>query len=488
MQEVRAYVKVFQKTIREKSTADGVVSVQTVQKPPVGWAILAMVGPSFVWCAEYIGSGEVILATRTGAILGTGVLWAIVFAIFLKYWIGMSGARYTVITGEGMIDMLHRMPGPRNWAVWVVLMAQFISATLAIGSLAVAAGVFVSSLLPIKPVLGGWLVTIFAVTAVWSGRYTILKMVMSFLVVIILSGVLYVAGTVFPGILVVLQGLVPQIPAVPAWALETTEVSANAWREILPLLGWAAGGFASQVWYGYWVMGAGYGAAWQRPQGAPADEKFLASMSKETARKLHGWCRIVYTDATLALIIGVLVTACFAIAGAGVLGPRQMAPQGPQVATQLSTLFSAQWGTLGGYLFLIAGTAALISTQVGQVAGWPRLLADAFRICIPGWKSIPWKMQFRLFLIYFFIANMTIVYTFGMKPVVMVKTAAVLDGLLLTPLQALWLIVGLYVVLPKMLSPQARQILQPHWIFSVGLTLAFIVFAYFCIFQIPGFF
>ena len=49
-----------------------------IKKPPVGLAVLALVGPSIVWAAEYIGSGEVILATRTGAILGTAVLWAIV--------------------------------------------------------------------------------------------------------------------------------------------------------------------------------------------------------------------------------------------------------------------------------------------------------------------------------------------------------------------------------------------------------------------------
>jgi len=37
------------------------------------------------------------------------------------------------------------------------------------------------------------------------------------------------------------------------------------------LLGWGAGGFASQVWYSYWVLGAGYGAAKGRKYGEPAD-------------------------------------------------------------------------------------------------------------------------------------------------------------------------------------------------------------------------
>ena len=72
------------------------------------------IGPSLVWSFEYIGSGEVILATRTGAILGIPILWAVISGVFLKFWIGMSGARYTVATGEGMIDMIARVPGPIN--------------------------------------------------------------------------------------------------------------------------------------------------------------------------------------------------------------------------------------------------------------------------------------------------------------------------------------------------------------------------------------
>ncbi|GAH13825.1 unnamed protein product, partial [marine sediment metagenome] len=87
----------------------------------------------------------------------------------LKYWIGMSGARYTVCTGEGMIDMFDRIPGPRHWVVWTVLIAQFASATISIGSIASAAGIFVSTLVPIPPYFAAWLVTIFCLGIVWSG-------------------------------------------------------------------------------------------------------------------------------------------------------------------------------------------------------------------------------------------------------------------------------------------------------------------------------
>jgi Mn2+/Fe2+ NRAMP family transporter len=457
-----------------------------IKTPPKGLAVLALVGPSFVWCAEYIGSGEVILATRTGAILGTGVMWAIILGIFLKYWIGMSGARYTVCTGEAMIDMFDRIPGPKHWVVWIVLVAQFISGAVSIGSIASAAGVFLSSLIPISSTLAGWLVTIFCLVIAWTGVFDLLKIIMSFFVFVIVIGVLYVAGNVMPGISEFLKGLVIQIPGVADWAISNYGLHANPWREILPLLGWAAGGFASQVWYTYWVLGAGYGATHGREYGVPADLNFLKKMTRETALKIKGWLKVVYLDATLAMVIGNVVTVSFLVAGAGVLGTSKLAPEGSEVAITLSNIFSSRWGELGGLLFLLSGAAALVGTQIGQLAGWPRLLADTFRICIPPFqRNFSWKIQFRIFLAFFFLSNMIIVYSLGYKPVFLVKIGAVLDGLLLTPLQALWIGIGLFWVMPKLLSRDAGKILKPHWIFGLGLLIAFLVFGYFCVFQIP---
>jgi len=463
-----------------------------IKTPPTGLAMLALVGPGLVWCSEMIGSGEVIISTRVGAILGTGVIWAVVVGIFLKYWIGMGGAWYTVCTGEGMIDMFDRIPGPRHWVVWIVLVIQFLSATIAMGAIATAAGVFLNSLIPISAYFGGWggwggwVVSIFGLIVAWSGGFKILKAIMSFFVLIMILGILYVSIVLFPGWRQFLEGFLFKIPSVPAWAVSEAGVSQNPWREILPLMGWAAGGFASHVWYTYWVLGAGYGAAAGRGYGKPADTAFLKSLDRRSAEKIRGWCRVVLTDATVAMVITIVVTISFLIAGAVVLGSSKLAPQGPQVAIMLSRIFSSKWGTVGGFAFLLTGTTALIGTLTVQLAGWPRLLADAFRICIPKFQErMAWKTQFRLFLVFFFVTNMTIVLAFGLKPVFLVKTGAICDGLLLTPLQAIWVAVGLFMVMPKLLSQEARAILRPHWILAVFLLLGFLVFGYFCLFQIP---
>ena len=187
-------------------------SHSSIKTPITGLAVLAVLGPSVVWASEYIGSGEVILATRNGAIFGTGILWVVISGIFLKFWIGMSGARYTVCTGEGMIDMFARMPGPKNWAVWMVLVAQCITAAIAIGSIATAAGVFLSSILPVSHAIGGWVITVFAFLVAWRGKFNWIKIVMSMLVLVMIIGVMWVAVVVFPGWDVFFRGFIPIIP------------------------------------------------------------------------------------------------------------------------------------------------------------------------------------------------------------------------------------------------------------------------------------
>lgn len=456
-----------------------------MKKAPAGFAVLLMIGPSLVWVSEYIGSGEVIIATRAGALLGTGILWAVVIGIFLKFWIGMSGARYTVTTGEGMIDLFDRLPGPKHWAVWLIFIIQLAAGAVSIGSVASAGGVFLAHITHLPRFLCGWLITLAAFGISWKGEFIWLKVTMSVLVLTVIVGVIYVASNVFPEAREFFAGLVPRTPMMPEWAMEQG-IDINPWREILPLLGWGAGGFASQVWYTYWVIGAGYGMTKKDRYGQSADLEELNNVNKETAKEIGRWNRIVTFDASIAMIIGILATGGFLIAGAGILGARQVVPGGEAVALQLSKIFAMNWGSAGAFLFVLGGTAALLSTQIGQLAGWPRLLADAFRLCLPSVAGkFSWKIQFRAILLILTTASMIIIYTLGYKPVVLVKFAAIFEGLLLTPFQAIAIFFGLYFIMPRFFRPEIRKQIIPHWSIGAGLIIAFAFFTYFCIVQLP---
>lgn len=455
-----------------------------VQAPPRGWKLLLILGPGLMWCGEYIGSGEVILSTRVGAIYGVSLLWVPVLAIFAKFWIGLAGAHYTVTTGEAMIDMMSRVPGPRNWAIWLVFVGQIAASALATGALASAAGIFAAYFIPLPGFLLGWTAVLLIIALVWRGVYDPLKHAMSMLVLIIIIGTFAVAFVTWPGLGELARGLFGfQLPDPPEW-LDAGGNRSTPWAEILPLLGWAAGGFASQVWYTYWVLGAGYGMAKDRGYGRPLDETRLRAVTLDEAHALRGWRRTVTLDASIAVVIGIAVTAAFMIAGAGVLGPLEIAPQGADVAMHLSRIFSEHWGAWGAHLFVLAGLAAMLSTMIGHFAGWPRLLADCARLLIPKVGQFPWQSQFRTILLLYACSNMIVVYTLGVEPVFLVKLSAILDGLILTPLQAAAVGWVLYRVMPRFFAPEVRHLVRPHPVIAFGLGLAFVVFSYVCVFQL----
>jgi hypothetical protein len=132
-------------------------------------------------------------------------------------------------------------------------------------------------------------------------------------------------------------------------------------------------------------------------------------------------------------------------------------------------------------LFILAGWAALFSTLLGQLAGWPRLLSDSYRICVPRFGRVEWKTRFRFFLITLLGVNFFITYALGLQPVRLIQTAAFTEGVLLIPLQALATFLALYFVLPKLVSEDASRILRPHKLFGVPLLLGAAVYLVFII-------
>lgn len=104
---------------------------------------------------------------------------------------------------------------------------------------------------------------------------------------------------------------------------------------------------------------------------------------------------------------------------------------------------------------------------------------------VPSVGRFSWKAQFQFVLIVYAMSNMVIVYSFGLKPVFLVKLGAVLDGLLLTPIQAIAVGATLFAIMPRFYSKEVARMLPPNPVYALGLLLAFLLFGYFCVFQLP---
>jgi Mn2+/Fe2+ NRAMP family transporter len=121
----------------------------TTLPPQTFLAKLKHLGPGILLAAAAIGSGELILTPRAGALYGLSVGWVIVVSIVYKLTLTLGLARYTIATGEDIFEGYSHLPGPRNWFVWV-LAVVFLLGAVGYSGIALACG---SALFALCPVL-----------------------------------------------------------------------------------------------------------------------------------------------------------------------------------------------------------------------------------------------------------------------------------------------------------------------------------------------
>ena len=99
-------------------------TIDLIESPPhtVG-GILLRLGPGLVIAGSIVGSGELIATTATGAQAGFWLLWLIIVGCVIKVFVQVEFGRYSIATGQGTMEGLEQVPGPRipgrgTWLVW----------------------------------------------------------------------------------------------------------------------------------------------------------------------------------------------------------------------------------------------------------------------------------------------------------------------------------------------------------------------------------
>jgi Mn2+/Fe2+ NRAMP family transporter len=82
------------------------------------------------------GSGELLFTPRVGALYGYALVWALFAAVLLKWVINREVGRYAVCAGVSVLAGFARLPGPRQWALWLILVPQLLVAVASIAGLA----------------------------------------------------------------------------------------------------------------------------------------------------------------------------------------------------------------------------------------------------------------------------------------------------------------------------------------------------------------
>jgi Mn2+/Fe2+ NRAMP family transporter len=393
-----------------------------IPAPPTGWGRFVWLGPGLIWMLSAAASGELLFTPRVAALYGYALLWMLVIALALKLLINREIGRYTVCTGRGLLDGFNDLPGPRGWAVWLILLPQVIVAVASIAGLAGGAASAATLELPGSIELWMVITTVTAVSLVLWGRYTGVERVATFVALAIGIGGVAAAASTGPDVAEVASGLEPGVP-------DDFEVA-----EILPWLGFASAGAAGLVWYSYWIRAKGFGAASPSLRDEGAGEGIdPADLDGEDRGRLRGWLRQMTLDTCVAIGGTFVVMISFMILGAELLRPEGIIPDEADVAGDLTNLFEGVWGNFGFWFLLVGIYVGFWDTVLTDQDGWGRMFANGTRsLAARAGRAGRWVDEAflgRVYLVVLLAVIPIIVFLIWGEPVDILKLAGTIEAI-----------------------------------------------------------
>jgi len=395
-----------------------IITEKTIKEPPVSFSKrLKFLGPGFILSASIVGSGELIATTILCAKAGFIAFWVIIVSCLIKVAVQLEFGKQAILTGETVMNLFNKLPGIRfgkaGWAVWTV----GILTTLKIVQLG---GMIGGSAVVLKMLFNGlplylYVILLVIVTAamIYGGYYKAVEKI---------SLIMVVAFTLTTIIALI---ALHYTPFSFTWKDVASGLQFRLPSEYVAVAFGAFGitGVASDeiIAYNYWCIEKGY-AAYTGPR----------DNSDQWKNRARGWIKVMYLDATVAMIIYTSVTAAFYLLGAAILHGKSVIPQGNGVIEAISFIYTQSLGEGAKLIYLIGAFFVLFSSVFASLAAWTRLFPDIFGQV--GWINFTDEVQRKKtvrWLSWIFPSAWALMYFFINLPVLMILSGGIVGSVLL---------------------------------------------------------
>eukprot|EP01022_Parablepharisma_sp_SALTPOND_P032624 TRINITY_DN8571_c0_g2_i1.p1 TRINITY_DN8571_c0_g2~~TRINITY_DN8571_c0_g2_i1.p1 ORF type:complete len:455 (+),score=6.63 TRINITY_DN8571_c0_g2_i1:396-1760(+) len=314
-----------------------------------------------------VGTGSILFTPRVGSVYQYELFWILLLVVFFMWVMIKEMARFSVVTGETMLDGMSRLPGPKNWAVWIIFIPQLFAASVGIAGLSAIIGSAFAGFFSGVPWLYAIGTIVLSVLITTIGNYMQIENISKILGTILMGLVIFSAYVVFPNFQELFSGALPSIP-------EKIDLYI-----ILPWIGTILAGSMGIVWFSYWVATRGFGGGFAnrlKDDETPESKDKTQRSYVENSKYLKEWIKIVDTTAFIGVLGGLVIITSFLVLGSELLAPKGILPSGSDVAVDLSKLFSNVWGESGKFIILVAIIIALGGSVLANQDGWGRSFAD----------------------------------------------------------------------------------------------------------------
>ena len=392
------------------------ISEKTIKEPPRALLEkLKLLGPGFILSASIVGSGELIATTTLGAKAGFTAFWIIIISCLVKVAVQLEFGKHTILTGETAMQALNQLPGPKlgkgRWSVWLIFLAIILK-------IVQLGGILGSTAIVLNMLYGGlsvnvWicLTTVVVSLLIFKGYYNAIEKLSIFMIamftIMTITAVFILKFTPYSfSFSDIIEGSTFSLSgAVVGVAIGAFGITGVASDEIIA--------------YNYWCIEKGY-AAYAGPK--KNDEQWR--------KRAQGWIRIMYLDATVAMILYTLVTAAFYLLGAAVLYKQGLIPEGNQVIETLALIYTESLGPGVRTIYLIGAFFVLFSSLFASLAAWTRMYPDIFGQL--GWMNFydaVKRNKLIAILAWIFPATWAITYFFMKSPVLMILSGGFVGSL-----------------------------------------------------------
>ncbi|MFC7403622.1 Nramp family divalent metal transporter [Georgenia alba] len=443
-------------------------------------AAVAVLGPGAIVASANIGSGEMIFASRGGAVFGYALIWAFAVSAVAKAALAYSFNRYTVVTGEHpMARWAVLFRGPRGWFTLLMGVVSILAVPSWVGGLGISIGDLMGTIFTGSGAL--WATGLIVLSGIlsWFGGYARLEKAQTVIVGFMLLAIAVSVVVLQPDWLAALAGLVPNVPEYNAWVGEAYPAVTErpVWLEVATYLGAVGGGTYDYIGYAGMMREKRWGMLGRRDQVALGErlarvshtERLPLSTDAEQVARAKAWSRAPLGDTVLSFAAIAVFATMFMLNGASLLAAEQLIPDENDTLTFQAQFLTAVHPTLE-YLYYVAVFFAFFGSLY---AFWELYTYTAFETLAPVFTKVRLAGQRRVrpwMYLYILVASLALVWTVG-ELVIIVTPASVLGGLLTSGLFCLAILWT-----EKKVLPESHRLTRPGrwWVLLSGILLTFL--------------
>lgn len=395
---------------------------------------LQVIGPGILFASTAIGVSHLVQSTRAGAMVGFGLVWAVVAANVAKYPFFEFGSRYANATGESLIEGYRSMG---KWAAWMYLAITVATCFFVMGAIGIVTASFLDNLFGISdwsntnstPIVAVVVFLISASVLFW-GQYGALDRLIKIIAAVLL------VSTVSAFIAALFHTPISRVPPPPA---DFTPWEGAGLAFVIALMGWMPTAVDLSTWNSIWTL----------------------ERIKQTG--YHPPLRATLREFNVGFLFSAGLALLFLGLGAMLFYAHEVRfPDGTAAfAAGVVQLYTEAIGSWSWWIIAAAAFSAMLGTCIACLDGYARSLARSISTLRNGTTQAELKHE-RWSLIVLTVGALSLILAFPNDIRVLVDLATTLS-FIVAPLIAL---ANLYLVTRKEFPKDARP---PRWLLALAI-------------------